>query len=424
VVKDTLIKQEEYIKVDHTKGKFLVNRNTLIEPSILEEERKKIFSKSWLFLGHETELKEPGSFITRKVGGRSLIFIRDSNNEIKAFHNACPHRGALVSREKEGKTKVFRCFYHAWVFNNKGELVGKPGGISKGFAEDHHCDGSNNLLEVAKLKNYKGFVFVNFDSNACSLEDYLAGSIEYLDYVAEQSQNGMEIIGKSQEYSVSGNWKLVAENAIDGYHAPPTHATYFDYISKRDGKMEKLITGPSIDLGNGHSVVEYRAPWGRPIARWIPSWGEDAKEEIMELQEELEERLGQEMRKKIADTDRNMVIFPNLVINDIMSITIRTFDPVAPDYTEVRAFALGPIEESEKLRDRRLNNFLEFLGPGGFATPDDNEALELVQQGITANREAKWSDLSKGMLEESPGSEDEHAIRVFWEQWNKIMTEE
>jgi p-cumate 2,3-dioxygenase subunit alpha len=188
--------------------------------------------------------------------------------------------------------------------------------------------------------------------------------------------------------------------------------------------MEKLITGPSIDLGNGHSVVEYRAPWGRPIARWIPSWGEEAKEEIKELQEELDERLGQEMRKKISDTDRNMVIFPNLVINDIMSITIRTFDPVAPDYTEVRAFALGPKEESEKLRDRRLNNFLEFLGPGGFATPDDNEALELVQQGITTNREAKWSDVSKGMLEESPGSEDEHAIRVFWEQWNKVMTEE
>ena len=74
---------------------------------------------------------------------------------------------------------------------------------------------------------------------------------------------------------------------------------------------------------------------------------------------------------------RDLLIFPNLVINDIMSITVRSFQPKATDYMEVNVWALAPREEvGTPALERRLSNFLEFLGPGGFATPDDIEALE------------------------------------------------
>src|SRR3546814_12636288 len=95
-----------------------------------------------------------------------------------------------------------------------------------------------------------------------------------------------------------------------------------------------------------------------------------------------------------------MVIFPNLVINDVMAITVRTFWPTAPDYMEVNAWALAPVEESEWLRKFRLFNFTEFLGPGGFATPDDVEAIEKCQVGYQAGREAPYKDISRGMLRE------------------------
>src|SRR3546814_20756009 len=83
-----------------------------------------------------------------------------------------------------------------------------------------------------------------------------------------------------------------------------------------------------------------------------------------------------------------MVIFPNLVINDVMAITVRTFWPTAPDSMEVNAWALAPVEESEWLRKFRLFNFTEFLGPGGFATPDHVEAIENCQVGYQAGRAA------------------------------------
>ena len=77
-------------------------------------------------------------------------------------------------------------------------------------------------------------------------------------------------------------------------------------------------------------------------------------------------------------------IFPNLVINDGSSVTVRHFYPVAPDRMHVTAWALGPVEETEAQRARRLHAFLTFYGPGGFATPDDVAALEAAQLGFAA----------------------------------------
>ena len=87
----------------------------------------------------------------------------------------------------------------------------------------------------------------------------------------------------------------------------------------------------------------------------------------------------------MTQTSRNPDL-PNLIINDIMAITVRTFFPVAPDYIEINAWALAPIDESAENRALRLDNFLTFLRTRRFATPDDVEALESCQQGF-ANRE-------------------------------------
>src|SRR5262249_13437199 len=143
------------------------------------------------------------------------------------------------------------------------------------------------------------------------------------------------------------------------------------------GRME----GKALDLGNGHSVVERQATYGRPIAQWISLWGEEAKAEIDAIYDRLIAQYGSERAYRMAKCARNLLIFPNLVLNDIMSITVRVFQPVAVDYMEVSVWSLAPLEEVGKpALSRRLTNFLEFLGPGGFATPDDIEALESCQR--------------------------------------------
>jgi len=411
---------KSYIHEDAQKCEFSVHRSVFTDKEILEAERKEIFSKCWIYIGHESELPKDGDFKRKKVGGRNLLFTRGADGIIRTLYNSCPHRGALVAREDEGNTKVFRCFYHAWSFKNDGKLVGMPG--KDGFPDDFNCDGDKNMKEVTRFENYRGFMFVNFDDNAVSLEDYLGNAKEYIDLVADQSEVGMEVLADPQEYSVRANWKLISENSVDLYHAIPTHKTYIDIKAAQDPGMKKVVLeGKGIDLGNGHAVIEYQAPWGRPIAYWTPGWDEKDKEEIDGIKEQLIERFGEERADRIASYNRNILIFPNLVINDIMAVTIRTYYPTEPDYMEVTGYSLAPKEESEKFRLRRNDNFLEFLGPGGFATPDDNEALELCQEGYLNNKEVEWNDISKGMNREQALSTDEEQMRSFWRRWNQII---
>ena len=134
----------------------------------------------------------------------------------------------------------------------------------------------------------------------------------------------------------------------------------------------------------------------------------------------LVEKFGEERTYRMADTSRNLIIYPNLVINDIMAITVRYFEPLAPDNMEVTAWHLVPKEESDTMLATRLDSFLTFLGPGGFATPDDVEALESCQVGFRAT-ENEWSDISRGMLNPSPQSTDELQMRGFWRQWHANM---
>jgi len=158
------------------------------------------------------------------------------------------------------------------------------------------------------------------------------------------------------------------------------------------------------------------------VARWISIYGEEAKPEIETIRKELIGRLGEERAARVADTNRNLVIFPNLVINDGSSVTIRAFWPLAVDQMRVTAWALGPVEESASARARRLDSFLTFYGPGGFATPDDVEALESVQAGLATWKEAQWSVMSRGMNKEGEQlNTDEEHLRAFWREWNRLM---
>jgi p-cumate 2,3-dioxygenase alpha subunit len=407
---------DQLVLDDREAGVFRVHRATMTSEAIRELEQRRVFDRSWLFVGHESELAEPGEYRRRTIAGRSIMLVRGDDGEIRAFHNTCPHRGAIVCRHDEGTAKAFQCFYHAWTFDTRGRLVGIPGKDAYGGGCFDQAERS--LKPVARLEEYRGFWFLSFWPEIQPLHDYLAGAREFLDVLIDQSPSGrLKVLHGSHRYSMRANWKLLAENSIDGYHGLPTHQTYFEYVTEAGGLGAggKKLYGRGYALGNGHAVVEYWSPWGRPVARWVPQMGETARGEIEAIRRDLEERHGHERAERIAEWNRNMLIYPNFVVNDIMSATLRTFSPVRADFMEVNAWAVGPVEEAGSRLKTRLHNFLEFLGPGGFATPDDVEALESCQIGFDAGGE-EYNDVSRGMLRE-PRMDDELQMRAFWRQW-------
>ena len=407
----------EYVVDDRVMPRFQVNRDVMVDPEVFAKERDAIFEHSWLYIGHETELKK-NDFKTRTVAGRPLIFARDAKNDIRVWINSCPHRGAMLCRERDGNARFMTCFYHGWSFSISGDMVSMPGDDSYGadFARP-------DLAAPARVDSYRGFVFVSFDPEIVDLKTYLAGATEYLDLVCDQSATQMQVLEGTHEYSIKANWKLLVENSFDGYHAVSTHQRYFEMVLAARGSLDPsaLADSRAVDLGNGHAVVA-GAPateglFGRPLSESGAA--------------ERDRRFG-DFRARYGDGwvdrmqgNRNLVIFPNLVVIDlVMGVVIRKIDPVTPDYMEVTAWELAPPEEGEELRRQRLDNFLTFWGPGGLASPDDVEALGSCQVGYGGRKELGWSDISRGMNKTAASTSDELQMRTWWRRWNELITGE
>jgi p-cumate 2,3-dioxygenase alpha subunit len=417
---------ESLIVEDQRRGMFRVHRSVMTSEEILALERQRIFDTCWLYIGHESEVEKPGDFRRREVAGRPLIFLRSKDNVVRVFYNSCTHWGAKVCRLDQGNAETFQCFYHAWTFNNLGQLVGIPD--ATGYSPDF--DRAELALKpVPRLDNYRGLYFVSFNPNIEPLVDYLGGAKEYIDLILDQAETGMRVVAGTQLYTVRANWKLVSTNSLDSYHAPALHPTYFNYLAKftgpgyeREAQASPIRPGGyGRSLGNGHGVSQVatgRMP--RPIASWHPIFGEAAREDIARVRARIMERLGAERGEMMCDTFRLFLIYPNFVFHDILAITIRYIEPVAPDATRLTVYALAPKEESREQVERRLDNFVSFLGPGGFAHPDDLEAIESCQDAFRSRLE--WSDFSRGMTRD-PQAMDELHIRAFWRQWHAQLLE-
>ncbi len=308
-----------YIVDDREKKTFLLDREVLVSEDVLRKEMAQIFGRCWIYVGHASELKKPGDFRSRKVAGRPMIFCRDQQGEFHCLFNTCRHRGAIVCTEREGNRRRFQCIYHGWTYGNDGRLVGVPGDDAYAESFDKSTHG---LRRPPRFEDYRGFWFMCLDQGAAPLADYLAGAKDYIDLVIDQSPTGrMEIIAGVQEYDVAANWKLMVENSVDDYHLPSTHSTWLNFMANSGVKIEPpkeeglvLPTrGKAVELGNGHFTTDNINFRGRPVAKWIPLYGQAAKAEIDDIRGELVARLGAERAQRVADTNRNLVVFPNLV---------------------------------------------------------------------------------------------------------------
>ncbi|HLG70236.1 MAG TPA: aromatic ring-hydroxylating dioxygenase subunit alpha [Chloroflexota bacterium] len=407
-------------------GVFRVHRSAMTSPEVLALERERIFGRTWLYVGHESEVPKPGDFRRRKIAGRPLFIARGDDGAVRVFYNTCLHRGALICRQDQGSARTFQCFYHGWTYNNEGKLVGIPdeSGYGSGFDP---CERS--LQSPARVDSYRGFYFVSFTPDVPSLASWLAPIREVMDLTLDSAEvlGGWEASRSTAQFSVHANWKLLIENSIDNYHYPTTHQTYIEYMGQRSASHGKQMQafkdriGGSVGLAfpNGHGGFVHRVG-GRPIALPSPLWSEEAQAEVLRTRAALMERFGEERATQMADFSRHLLIFPNLLFQDSQTgFRVRQIWPETPDLFHVTQMDLLPRDEREDVRAYRMEFSRAFLGPGGLATPDDVEAVESCQAGFGAT-EVEWSDISRGMQRE-PNMIDELQIRGFWRQWHALI---
>ena len=182
---------------------------------LYELEVQRIFLKEWVWVGHVEHAKKPGDYFTFTLVGEPILVVRDQAGELRAFSNTCRHRGTVVA-QGEGNCKAFTCPYHSWTYSLAGELVGVPGmeGV-KGF------DAAQLGLRPLRVEAWGGLVFVNFDPQAKPLLPALGDLPEYV----KNYGLGETVCMRRTVYDYPCNWKLLVENAMEGYHILGTHAT-------------------------------------------------------------------------------------------------------------------------------------------------------------------------------------------------------
>ena len=205
----------------------LVDKRIFVEKEIYQEEMEKIFAKCWLFLGHESQIPEPGDFFTTYMGEDPVVVTRDGGGKVHAFLNVCRHRGNRVCRADAGNASSFVCAYHGWTYGTDGKLIAVPS-LKEAYYGELDTD-KWGLASVAQLDSYKGLLFATFDANAPPLREYLGETAWYLDSFFDRHEGGIEVFPGLHKWIMPCNWKFAAESFVgDGYHfrVGPTSRPY------------------------------------------------------------------------------------------------------------------------------------------------------------------------------------------------------
>ena len=179
-----------------------------------ELERKAVFLRSWINIGHVCEVPESGSFIRREVefAKASLLIMRGKDGQVRAFHNACTHRGTQLTHDSCGKRNTFSCPYHMWTFGTDGALISAPD-----FERFYTSKDSVGLRPVA-TEVCGGLIFICFEPQQ-GLREYLGPMADRLETLAvAQATTFHEYV-----YEIDANWKLTYDNFQENYHLRFVH---------------------------------------------------------------------------------------------------------------------------------------------------------------------------------------------------------
>lgn len=180
---------------------------------VLEEERHRVFGRTWQLAGRAAQVAEPGQFFTTEVGGEPVVVVRDEAGRLRAFSNVCRHRAGPVAAG-EGLCKSFRCGYHGWTYGLDGRLLG-----AREFEGVEGWSREESALPEFACDVWGALVFVNPDPAAAPLAETLGD----LSTLTDGRDWGAMRPAARKDWTIECNWKTYVDNYLEGYHIPVIH---------------------------------------------------------------------------------------------------------------------------------------------------------------------------------------------------------
>lgn len=398
-----------------------VHGSLYADPAIFQAELQKIWHRTWVYVGHESEVPKADDFAMKSIGPEPIIMTRDRDQRIHLLHNRCPHRGNRVCMSEKGNARSFSCPYHGWTFANDGRLRGFP--FPSGY---EGVDRSQlGLGRVARVGSYKGFVFGSMAADGPTLEEHLGAAKDSIDLLCLNSPEGeVEITAGFLKHKVRSNWKFLVENETDGYHPSFVHASIFEVAQSGIGSLYSgNSTAVARYLGNGHSENDLRPEFrkrGEPLG-----WFGTTADRLPAYVARMREVYGREKADDIMiNGTPHVMIYPNLFIAEIQVFVIQ---PLAVNETVQHVTALqfkGAPDLNRRMRQQTMGS----VGPAGFLLADDAAMYERTQLGVQSS-DPEWLFLGRGRHRERTDENgyligdatDETPSRGIWRHYRSLM---
>jgi phenylpropionate dioxygenase-like ring-hydroxylating dioxygenase large terminal subunit len=394
-----------------------------IDRDVYQAEQELIFAKSWLYVGHESQLPNDADFIVASMGEVSVLVWRRAEGRIGVYLNSCPHRGMRVCREESGRARTMVCPYHGWSFDQKGALRGVPN------FEDSYAgllDKSKwGLIPVARVETYRGLIFACFDPDVVPLVDYLGHAKWYLDAALNGTANGLKALPGVHRWQVDANWKFGAENAAgDNAHAAVVHASVlpmFDPLEPGAKPFDHPFNH-EVKMGNGHGWLALNQP---------PERDPVVAAHVAKVREEAAGRL---TPKQLEQYGKFYVgtIFPNLSFFFAGTPTIRVWQPRGVNRMEVWSWTFAEGDPSAEVVEAQRRNMTTSFSASGLVEQEDglmwSSCQRELESGVVRRRHVlnyaqgannTYTEPDRpGVLGKNP---TEIGIFGFYERWHADM---
>jgi len=380
-----------------------VDSRIYTDPQIFQEEREKIWRRSWLLVLHESELAEALDFRTLSVADEPLIVVRGDDGKVRAFLNVCPHRGALLLREPagnlqkanpSGSPRRISCMFHAWQFDSRGKCLSIPR-RNAGYQTRLECE-DVRLHEVACEVAYGGFVWVHLGENPAPLAEHMGSAFEALRPHLEAEP--LEVFHHHKAI-VRTNYKLWHETNSEFYHDYMHHFNRVTGMQQPGYYDRRYETFPNAHVTVSSMEVRYTA------------------------YEHDEHALANSRDLSFPGLERNgwklLDLFPGATLNLRGSaLRVDTMTPLSHDRVLIEFRGLGLKRDTAEERERRVRDHNTIWGPFGRNLPED--LLGVTGQGLALRTGSEGLHMLHGRIEDAT-IHDETGLRHYYEEWSRRL---
>jgi phenylpropionate dioxygenase-like ring-hydroxylating dioxygenase large terminal subunit len=418
-----------------------VHRKCYTDPEIFALEMQNIHEKTWIYVGHESQVKNPGDYYTTLIGRQPMIMVRGKDGKVHVLYNRCPHRGALLCPDRNGNTgQTFKCSYHAWRFNLDGSLLKIPVVEQYEGTRFDPKDPQFQMKPAERVESYRGFVFCSLSHDGPDLKTHLSGAIRGFDDMCDRAPEGeVEVVPNCFRIIQKSNWKIFLENQLDALHPSITHESSGRAAYEVEKDIEKR-TGKKAPLS-----YHYVSAFIEPFFRWdtLNTMGfphghctlegymglRPRDPDTLEYEAAMEKHYGKKRTEEILGVNlHHLLVYPCLSVQSPLQ-QLRAIRPLAADRTLVEIWHFRLKGAPEAIYRRSLDYYYLVNAPSTMINADDLDNFWRCHTGL-ASEGGDWvsfhrnagQDPSKDGVYTSVTGMSELPMRHMMKTWAEYMT--